>query len=327
MKGAGMAELMNNNLNQNLTGQNPWERRQEIGIPAALLETVREVLLRPSQFFKNMTISQSIAEPFLFYLILAWPLQFIGLAFQNIFHLQESIKLPLFGELLFIFIGTPIMFYIGVAVAHLFVMMFRGRGGFKGTFNVFAYSSATGLLGIVPVLGPIVGGIWGIVIVIIGYKRVHGFSTARAVFAYFGIIFIIMLMVMAAIAVPVFLRAKISAQNALATAKLKTMSAALETYASAHGGQYPTSDLELNPSYLLQSYCDKEDAGYSYHCQLETGGYTIIATPLKPGTTGSQSITVTTGGRLSDPQTRQSSDSDSRTTSLRRTRRFEPGRV
>ena len=197
-----MAGSADHCLNQNSEGLNPWERRQETGIPRALLKTVKAVLGRPSEFFENLTIGKSMAEPFLFYLILAWPLQCVSLLYQNIFHLQKTVNLPLPMELLLKIVGMPILFYMGAAVAHLFVIIFRGKLGFNGTLTVMAYSSAsTGLLALVPVLGSIVGGIWNAVIIVIGYKRVHGFSTARAVLAYLGIIFISVLILWAATAI------------------------------------------------------------------------------------------------------------------------------
>lgn len=107
---------------------------------------------------------------------------------------------------------------------------------------------------------------------------------------------------LAAIAIPNLLRAKISANDALAKSTLRSLSTASETYATANTGNYPTNISSLTgatPPYLNTAYCGQTLSGYVYDCSgMGAGGYTITATPVTVGTSGTTTWTVTTGGVL-----------------------------
>jgi type II secretory pathway pseudopilin PulG len=105
----------------------------------------------------------------------------------------------------------------------------------------------------------------------------------------------------AAIAIPNLLRARITSNDALAKATLRALSSASESYATANGGHYPASIETLtsaNPPYLINRYCDQSKVGYSYSCQFTDSGYQFTATPVEVGTTGTTTETITTGGVL-----------------------------
>lgn len=106
---------------------------------------------------------------------------------------------------------------------------------------------------------------------------------------------------LAAIAIPNLLRAKISANDALAKGTLRTLSTSSETFATANNGNYPTDETSLTgatPPYINTSYCGGTSAGYTYACTFGIGGYTFTATPVTVGTTGTTVYTMTTGGIL-----------------------------
>ena len=106
---------------------------------------------------------------------------------------------------------------------------------------------------------------------------------------------------LAAIAIPNLLRAKISANDALAKGKLRTLSTASETFATTQAGNYPSAIASLTgatPPYLSEDPCTKTMSGYTYTCTFSTGGYTFIATPVTVGTSGTATYTMTTGGVL-----------------------------
>ena len=109
---------------------------------------------------------------------------------------------------------------------------------------------------------------------------------------------------LAAIAIPNLLRAKISANDALAASTLRTLSTASETYATANSGNYPTAIASLTnatPAYINKEYCASTIAGFSYNCTLTSSGYTITGAPTTIGTSGTTTYTVTTGGVLRPP--------------------------
>ncbi len=106
---------------------------------------------------------------------------------------------------------------------------------------------------------------------------------------------------LAAIAIPNLLKAKLSANDALAKGTLRTISTASETYATTQNGNYPAAIGDLTggtPPFLNSNPCGTTIAGFTYACTLAAGGYTITATPVTAGTSGTATFTITTGGVL-----------------------------
>lgn len=102
---------------------------------------------------------------------------------------------------------------------------------------------------------------------------------------------------------PDLLRAKMTSNDALAKATLRAISTASESYAMANNGNYPANETVLTgatPPYLNTGYCANSPiAGYVYDCTgMSTSGYTISATPVTIGSTGTTTFTITTGGIL-----------------------------
>jgi len=183
---------------------------------------------------------------------------------------------------------------------HIFVLIVGGKGGYRGTFHVYAYATAANLFSIIPFLGPFISMVWSIVVIFKGIKRVHQLSTVRTVLATGGPVFIALIALLAAIVIPNFMRANISANDALAQSTLRSLSTAAETYAVANR-RYPSSIYDLtdaNPPYIGRPYCDTEESGYTYRCAFDPRGYKFQATPVEEGVTGTAVMTITTEGNL-----------------------------
>jgi type IV pilus assembly protein PilA len=107
---------------------------------------------------------------------------------------------------------------------------------------------------------------------------------------------------LAAIAIPNLLRAKISANDALAKSTLRSLSTASETFATANTGNYPADIASLTnatPPYLNVNYCTGNAiSGFTYGCTMGAGSYTFVASPVTPGTSGTTIWTISTGGVL-----------------------------
>jgi len=285
------------------TQTTPWERRAELGFFKAILETSKQVLLTPGQFFDSYSVKPTYKDPYLYYFVLS----LIGLIINTVFQMLMTVfqggafaAFVLLGKSILSAGVIAVAIFIGAGFAHLFVMMFGGKGGYKGTFDVIAYMATTNLFAIIPFLGSFVGWIWGIVIVVIGFKRVHRMSTARAVLANLAPVLIVLLIavpiLILAIVVPNIMRAKGSADDALAESTLRTMSTAVETYANANYGEYPSDMYDLTlaePPYINEDYCDTTFSGYEYTCSFYAEGYIFTAMPVNPD---GKSITVSTGG-------------------------------
>jgi prepilin-type N-terminal cleavage/methylation domain-containing protein len=109
---------------------------------------------------------------------------------------------------------------------------------------------------------------------------------------------------LAAIAIPNLLRAKVSANDALAQSTLRALSTAAETYGTGNNGNYPGDINSLTgatPAYLNTNYCDgTARSGFTYDCDMGTGYYTFTATTVTMDTTGTTNFTMKTGGVLAE---------------------------
>ena len=106
---------------------------------------------------------------------------------------------------------------------------------------------------------------------------------------------------LAAIAIPNLLRAKISANDALAKSTLRSLSTASETFATSNSGNYPADMASLTgatPPYLNKDYCAQTISGFTFACTNAAGSYSYTATPVTVGTSGTTVFTITTGGVL-----------------------------
>jgi type IV pilus assembly protein PilA len=109
---------------------------------------------------------------------------------------------------------------------------------------------------------------------------------------------------LAAIAIPNLLRARISANDALAKSTLRTLSTATETFATGNSGNYPMDIASLTgatPAYINKAYCGQTVSGFIYTCTFGAGSYSFEALPVSVGTSGTTTFTVTTGGILVPP--------------------------
>ena len=109
---------------------------------------------------------------------------------------------------------------------------------------------------------------------------------------------------LAAIAIPNLLRARLNANETTAQATLKTMATAAESYASGNGGDYPAdidAMLDEVPPYLNEDYTVATGRqGYLFtFTPVVAGtsniGYLFQATPIRLGNTGSKSFSICTG--------------------------------
>lgn len=292
------------NTNNAVASNNPWEDRKSIGFFKALFETIKRVLFKPGEFFSLLVVKDSIKSPYLFYYIVAYTSGILSVIVSMAIKPVPNPAFTLIFSVIFMAVITSFAVFIGAGVLHLGVMMFGGKGGYKGTLNVLAYASSTQIFSIIPFIGGLVSGIWSIVVGVKGFKRVHNMSTVRAVFAYLSILVILTVIgLMIALAIPNLVRARLDANFAAAKASVKTISTAIETYAVANNGKYPDSEYELvykNPAYLSQSYNEKEIAGYRYFLDLTTNTYKIVAEPVSCNVTGNKVIVLEKGGELQE---------------------------
>lgn len=186
-------------------GGTPWERRDSIGLVAALVETTQEVLLRPADFFARMPVTGGVGGPLLYAVILGY----LGLVAATVYNMVfrsivgsgfhrfggrmaelERLRHYLEGGVGAVvqLVTGPLWIVIGVFVAagilHVLLMVVGATPrDFEATFRVVAYSHAVSVLGLVPFCGSVIGFVWWVVVTTLGLRTVHRTSTAQALIA------------------------------------------------------------------------------------------------------------------------------------------------
>ncbi|HXB56093.1 MAG TPA: YIP1 family protein [Vicinamibacteria bacterium] len=184
-------------------GGTPWERRAQIGIVTALIDTTREVLTGPTAFFRSMPVVGGIGAPLGYGVIVGY----IGLVAQALYQaifrsvlgsglgslagrpewerLATTLQSGL-GLVIQVILGPAILtvgLFLSAGIVHLLLMLLGGaRRNFEATFRVACYAEAPALFALLPFCGGIVGIIYRLVLYIIGLAEAHqiGKGTAAA---------------------------------------------------------------------------------------------------------------------------------------------------
>ena len=195
--GAGFQEAMGkHNGNRRHKGV-AWENPLELSLWSRIYQTLRAVLFSPVTLFRTLTYEEGIREPLAFGLLIGSVGSMFGI-FWQFFVLSEGLSFLtewVFGEaaigLIFmitmiivpIFVTLSMFIYSGIL--HLFLLVVRGgQNGFEATFRVVSYSQATQALGLIPFIGGWIGGIWQLIVQIIGLREIHEISYFRVVIAF-----------------------------------------------------------------------------------------------------------------------------------------------
>lgn len=114
------------------------------------------------------------------------------------------------------------------------------------------------------------------------------------------LIVVAIIALLAAIAIPNLVRARVASNDAMAKSTLKSISTALESYLVVNSN-YPTATsllLGVSPPYLNKDYFVGTHSGFTFGSNLGEYSYTITATPIAIHSTGSTTFTMETGGVL-----------------------------
>ncbi|NIR44561.1 MAG: hypothetical protein GWN99_09730 [Gemmatimonadetes bacterium] len=175
----------------------PWEDRARFGFWLALWLTWRDSVFRPVDFFRKLPPRTGLG-PAIGYIML---LSGVALAF-NIYWdtvrtviaggAEGGVLVTLFsGLLLLVFGGAFILaIYLGllfvmVGLLHLGCMVAgAGRRGYEATFRATAYAAGPAAFAIFPFFGPLIGMIWGTVLLYIAVREVQRTTNGRTVLAF-----------------------------------------------------------------------------------------------------------------------------------------------
>ncbi len=169
--------------------------------------------------------------------------------------------------------------------------------GQKKTLGLAVASLVLGCLFWFPLLG-ILFGLAALIMGIVALVKINknkevlqgeGLAIAGIVLGGLSIVMIPIIALLAAIAIPNFVRAKLNVNEAAAQSRIAIVRTALEMYAASNVGDYPVVESELTdgqPPYIARA-CDGQTIdGYTYSLQLTPDAYTIVAVPETCGATG-----------------------------------------
>lgn len=177
----------------------PFENLRHVGFFPGMWATIRTILLRPAAFFHTMPVRGGMGKPLAFHLLLAefmvvcqylWSLAGIGATAEYLGSPQVmdmGLGLAQAAPIM-LFIVYPLLLVVRVmvmtGVIHVLLRLVRcGDAGAEATFRVLCYSAAPLVLGVIPGIGSIVGGVWSIGLTVIGLKEAHRSRYSAAMFA------------------------------------------------------------------------------------------------------------------------------------------------
>lgn len=188
----------------------PWEDRERLGALPALFATVKLLLTAPGSAFRRTREKGDYGSPLIFAVIVGGIMAIIGLLWGLVLQPiwmsmiagmggtggmgADDMAAMMSGSALLAALGillAPVLvvvfLFIWAGIVHLCLMMVGGtassNAGFEGTFRAVAYSQATSVVLVVPILGQFVAIFWGLVLEIIGLAELHRTTTGKAVAA------------------------------------------------------------------------------------------------------------------------------------------------
>ncbi|MEE9208278.1 MAG: YIP1 family protein [Gemmatimonadota bacterium] len=172
-----------------------WEDASE-GFPGNLLQTWLDCVTRPTEFFSKVDLSASLGRPVLYYLIVSMLSAFFYMAwgspgFDESWSSALGVQADQLGPIsssfkLLYFFATPfaslLALCIGTLAYHVFRLFLAPNGRrLSDTARVLCYAGSPGILNVIPWVGGLVGGIWSLVLLVVGIREMHRTTTGRSV--------------------------------------------------------------------------------------------------------------------------------------------------
>ncbi len=168
-----------------------WED-QTVAFPESLVRTWRASVLEPTRFFARVPWDAPIARPVLYFLIVTVAAAFFTL-WWNALGLAATLPFTLpavdvggrGASALIEFFMSPFVALVGLLiwtlVLHFFALFLAPeRRGLGATARAVCYAAGPAVFSIVPLLGPLVGGVWTLVLEVFGIRAAHRVTTGRA---------------------------------------------------------------------------------------------------------------------------------------------------
>lgn len=167
-------------------GRFTWPPPEDAPVLAAFGETWKNATFNPGAFFAKTPRDGGTGAALIYYLAIGILVGGATLFWQSLSLMGDAMgENPLAAELgiqpvnpLAGFLLTPALLLLGLLIGcgiiHVLLLIFDGADhGFGTTIRVYCYAGSASIFGVVPVLGAIVGGVWTLVLLIIGLREAH----------------------------------------------------------------------------------------------------------------------------------------------------------
>jgi hypothetical protein len=174
----------------------PWPPAEGESAVSAFGRTWQGSSLAPRSFFRAMPASGSLGAALLYYLPVGMAVAGASLFWSVVRRTDAGTReavLDRSGSVtglspLMDFLFAPavllLSLFVSAAITHLLLRLLGGASrDLRFTTRVFAFSYSPQVLGIIPIVGPVAGFAWMVVVAVIGLKEGHRTSTGRAVAA------------------------------------------------------------------------------------------------------------------------------------------------
>lgn len=183
---------------------NPWEQRDRLGFVNAFIENIKLFALSPAEAFAQTRRTGDFVGPLIFGVLVGW----IGYIFSQLWgmvlgggmmsmmpaEMREGMGSQMMfqgGTSILGIIFYPVLGVIGLFIAagiiHLCAMLVgavaESDSGFEGTFRVAAFASVANLASIIPIVGGLIGLVWGIFLWVVGLSTLHRTTQSKALMA------------------------------------------------------------------------------------------------------------------------------------------------
>lgn len=183
---------------------------------------MKGVITAPKTFYEGVSESEGYKKSIIFLLINT----FLTMLVVSLFSLVFSFKPQQFVYgLMGIVIALPLMlglFFVGTAILHVIAKVLGGKGKFVGSFQALAYASGVSPLTAIPVVG-FLASFYQVYVTILGFRKVHQYSTVKAVINILLPALVIIVLVLVAIAVAGFAVINLIKGTGLNPADLKNL--------------------------------------------------------------------------------------------------------
>lgn len=139
-------------------------------------KTWKEVMQKPSDFFRRMQKTGGYADSLTFAVINFSLYGLLTVLYNRGMYIHASIAV--LAALLMPIVGI-IFLLIGAVILHIIFKIFGGTGTYKDTIKLISYSTAVIVLSWIPFVGLILG-IYGIYLCIVGGTFINNFSMGKS---------------------------------------------------------------------------------------------------------------------------------------------------